>query len=421
MEIITRMVEKLPEKWYNFYYKMGIDVKERVKMDKKTNPYSPGAGRKPFALAGRESNIEDFEIAMSRIEIGVDTRPIALYGLRGVGKTVLLREMYHIAKKRGWIAAFVEANPDKNIRTLLGEELEDVLIDLAKPNAGEAVLKAVKTAMSFIRFDVKADGGFSLGVDLTKVGSSNAATGNISGDLGRVIRDLSNACIKTKKGIALFFDEAQEFSTDDLRAINMITHKAMQESHRLIVTVAGLPTLPGILADANSYAERLYLYSELRELSPNASKLALTEPALARNVDWEESAVDEVVKITAGFSYFIQEYGSAVWNIAENSPITSDDVIAANETAVNQLDEGFFRSRWDRASDFQKLYMRAMAADLDKPSRTSEISERLGIEPNALSPRRAELIAKGLIYSPQHGTVAFTVPQMAAFINRQAE
>jgi len=390
-------------------------------MDKRYNPYSPGAGRTPFALAGRESNIEDFEIAMSRIEIGVDSRPIALYGLRGVGKTVLLRELYHRAKKKDWIVAFVEASPDKSVRALLGEELEDVLIDLAKPNAGETVLKAVKTALSFIRFDIKADGGFSIGVDLSKISSSNAATGNISGDLVRVIRDLSIACEKSGVGVALFFDEAQEFCVDDVRAINTLAHRAMQERYRVVVTVAGLPTLPGKLAESNSYAERLYQFNELRELTPEASEVALIEPAAAREVKWEKSAIDKVVEATAGFSYFIQEYGSAIWNIAEESPITLADARAANEIAQQQLDEGFFRSRWDRASDLQKSYMRAMAIDCDRPSKTADISKRLGAEANSLSPRRAELISKGLIYSPQHGTIAFTVPQMAAFINRQIE
>ena len=387
-------------------------------MDKRHNPYSPGAGRTPFALAGRESNIDDFEVALSRIEIGVDSRPIALYGLRGVGKTVLLRELYHRAKKKDWIVAFVEASPDKSVRTLLGEELAEVLIDLAKPNAGETVLKAVKTALSFIRLDMKADGGLSIGVDLSKIGSSNAATGNISGDLVRVVRDLSNACYKTGVGVALFFDETQEFCVEDVRAINTLAHRAMQERYRVVVTVAGLPTLPGKLAESNSYAERLYQFHELRELTPEASKVALLEPAAARGVKWEKPAVDEVVEATAGFSYFIQEYGSAIWNIAQEPPITLTDARAASKIAEQQLDEGFFRSRWDRASDLQKSYMRAMAYDFDRPSKTADISKRLGIEASSLSPRRAELISKGLIYSPQHGTVAFTVPQMAAFINR---
>jgi len=390
-------------------------------MDKAHNPYSPGAGRKPFALAGRESNIEDFEVAMTRIEMGVDSRPIALYGLRGVGKTVLLRELYHRARNKGWIVAYIEATPDKDIRALLGEELEDVLVDLAKPNAGEAVLRAVKTALGFIRFDVNTAGGLSFGVDLSKIGSSNAATGNISGDLSRVIRDLSVASERNGAGVALFFDEAQDLNNDDIRAINILAHKAMQERYRLVIMVAGLPTLPGKLAEMNSYAERLYQYNEIRELTPEASRIALLEPSAAKDVEWDEQAANEVIKATAGFSYFIQEYGSAVWNISEASPITVDDARSAGETAVTQLDAGFFRSRWDRASDLQKSYMRAMAVDMDTPSKTSDIAERLGIEVNSLSPRRAELIAKGLIFSPQHGVVAFTVPQMAAFINRQSD
>ncbi|MCL1895981.1 MAG: ATP-binding protein [Clostridiales bacterium] len=352
--------------------------------------------------------------------MGADARPIALYGLRGVGKTVLLRDLYNRSKRRGWIAAYIESNPDKDLRALLCEELEDVLADLAKPGAGETILKAVKTALSFIRFDVNADGGLSFGVDLTRISGSNAATGNTSGDLGRVIRDLSAACEKTGTGIALFFDEAQDFAAEDLRAINTLSHRASQECYRLVVTVAGLPTLPGRLANINSYAERLYQFGELGELDSEAARTALLEPSAAKGVQWEESAISAVVQATAGFAYFIQEYGYAAWDTAEASPITGSDAEAAKETATLQLDRGFFRSRWDRASDVQKAYMRAMAVDGDRPSQTAEIAARLGVEKNAVSPRRAELIAKGLIYSPLHGTVAFTVPQMAAFINRQA-
>jgi len=389
-------------------------------MEKRDNPYSPGAGRIPFALAGRENNIEDFEVALSRIELGVDSRPIALYGLRGVGKTVLLRDLYTRAKKKKWVAAYIEASPNKSLRALLGEELEDVLVDLAKPGAGETVLRAVKTALSFIRFNVNSEGSFSFGVDLSNIESSNAATGNTSGDLGRVVRDLSSACEKAGRGVALFLDEAQDFSEEDLRAINTLAHKANQERYRLVIVIAGLPTLLGKLADVNSYAERLYKFFELRELEPEASRAALLEPSAAKGVEWEDAALKHVVNTTAGFSYFIQEYGSAAWDIADSSPITKADAKAADAAAMQQLDAGFFRSRWDRASDQQKAYMRAMAADSDKPSKTADIAVRLGFDISTLSPRRAELIKKGLIYSPQHGTVAFTVPQMAAFINRQA-
>jgi len=115
--------------------------------------------------------------------------------------------------------------------------------------------------LSFIRFDAKTDGSFSFGVDMSKIGASNAATGNISGDLGRLIRDLSAACEKSKTGIALFFDEAQDFLEEDLRAINILSHRANQECYRLVVAVAGLPTLPSRMAKTNSCSNRIEFYT----------------------------------------------------------------------------------------------------------------------------------------------------------------
>jgi hypothetical protein len=392
---------------------------KETQMEKKDNPYSPGAGRIPFALAGREVNLELFEVAATRIENGLDARSMVFYGLRGVGKTVLLRDLYFRIKKNGWVTAFIEANPEKRLRQLLAEELETVVTDLAKPNAGEAILKAVKTALSFVRFDISAHGDFSLGVDLSSVNSSNAGTGNISGDLNRLIRDLSVASEKNNKGIALFFDEAQDMNLEDLRAINEMVHRANQERYRLIVAIAGLPTLPGKLSESTSYSERLYSFSELKELDNDSARTALTEPSIAKNVHWNEDAIQDIIDVTSGYSYFIQEYGSAVWDCASNSPITKADTGEAKKTALERLDVGFFRSRWDRATDAQKKYMRAMSLDDDGFSATSELAVRLNLQPGQIGPRRAELIAKGLIYSPGHGYVAFTVPYMANFIKRQ--
>ena len=57
--------------------------------------------------------------------------------------------------------------------------------------------------------------------------------------------------------------------------------------------------------------------------------------------------------------------------------------------------------------------------DDDEGSSSGEVASRLGGRTNSFGPARANLISKGLIYAPEHGVVAFTVPGMADFIRRQ--
>jgi hypothetical protein len=83
------------------------------------------------------------------------------------------------------------------------------------------------------------------------------------------------------------------------------------------------------------------------------------------------------------------------------------------------LDNGFFRARWERATPAERGYMAAMAQDGDGPSSTGEVANRLHKKPTSLGPTRANLINKGLIYPPEHGQIAFTVPGMADFISRE--
>ena len=104
-----------------------------------------------------------------------------------------------------------------------------------------------------------------------------------------------------------------------------------------------------------------------------------------------------------------------------SSPITADDAREGVRVGRERLDNGFFRARRERATPGERDYLSAMALDGDGPSSTGEVAMRLGKKPTALGPIRAKLIAKGLIYPPEHGLIAFTVPGMAAFIRRETE
>lgn len=388
-------------------------------MDAVRNPYAPGAGRKPAALVGRDDAIEKWEVSLLRGEAGRSDQPVVLAGLRGVGKTVLLSEFRRIARSREWIVAQVEAGVGKSLREMLGEALYAPLSDLARPSAGRRLLKALKTALSF-KASYDASGTWNFGVDFSTVAGGGADTGNLDTDLKKLFSDLADAAGSEGVGVAILIDEAQDLSLAELATLCEVAHAAAQDDWPLLFAFAGVPNLPSKLAEAKSYAER-FRPERIEELDAEAAAEALTLPAQQEGAEWTSDSVKLVVEATGGYPYFLQQFGQECWNAAAGPVISAVDAELGIARGLNDLDNGFFRVRWDRATQAERAYLKAMAIDLDAASSSSEIASRLNREPSSLGPARAGLIAKGLIYAPEHGTVAFTVPGMAAFIGRQID
>lgn len=386
-------------------------------MDPVRNPYSPGAGRKPAALVGRDDALQAWATSLARAERDRTDQPVVLYGLRGVGKTVLLSEFRRNAAKKSWIVAQVEAGSGKSLRELIGEALYAPLADIARPGAGQRLLKALKTALSF-KASYDTTGVWTFGLDLTGTTGGGADTGILDTDLRKLIHDLAQAAEEEGVGLAIFVDEAQDLTVEELTTLCVIAHAAAQDSWRVLLAFAGLPSLPRILAEAKSYAER-FRYAKIEQIGADVVAEALTIPAAQEDAIWDGDAVDVVVDASARYPYFLQQFGQATWNVATGPVIVKHDAELGVVQGNNQLDNGFFRVRWDRATPSEQLYLRAMAADGDEGSSSGTVATRLGKKPKSLGPTRAALIAKGLVYAPEHGVVAFTVPGMAAFIGRQ--
>ncbi len=387
-------------------------------MDATRNPYSPGAGRRPPALVGRDAELTAWEVGLDRVQLGLSVQPLVLYGLRGVGKTVLLTQMAKEAASRDWLVAQTEAGVGKRLREMLGESLYGPLSDLARPSAGRRLLRALKTALSF-KASYDSSGTWKFGLDLRDTGGGGADSGVLETDLGKLVKDLSEAAAEEGHGLAILIDEAQDLTSDELVALCAVAHQASQQDWPFLLALAGLPSLPRDVAEARSYAERLFAFFNITAL-PNAKAAdALRLPAETTGVHWEHNAVQHVVNEADGYPYFLQQYGQDTWNAATGTNIS---LAAAREGAATgraALDAGFFRARWDRATRSEQDYLRAMAADGDDGSQSGEVAKRLQRKPSSLGPTRANLIAKGLIYAPEHGRIAFTVPGMASFINRQ--
>lgn len=385
------------------------------------NPYAPGAGRNPPALVGRQKELDDWSVNVRRITAGRDAQSIVLYGLRGVGKTVLLTRFARTATRAGWTVAQIEARAGKALRQLVGDEYHQQLADIARPGAGQRAARAIKTLFSFMNVSVDATGTWTFGLNIQDAAGGGADTGFIEADLVRVLRDLAGAAEEHGTGVALLVDEAQDLTTAELAALCEAQHRAGQQQERLLIVLAGLPSLPKKLADAKSYAERLFDYHEIGTLNREESADALTEPAKKENVEWSNEAINLVLDGAGGYPYFLQQFGNDTWKAAGSSPITVADARVGLASGRAALDAGFFRSRWDRATPAERDYVRAMAEDGALDSSVGDVAARQGMIVMSLGPTRRSLINKNLIYASKHGRVAFTVPAMAEFVNRQID
>jgi hypothetical protein len=176
--------------------------------------------------------------------------------------------------------------------------------------------------------------------------------------------------------------------------------------------------LPALSGDAKSYAERLFTYPIIGALDADAAKLALTEPAKELGVEYTPDALDEIVRVTSGYPYFVQAWGSVMWDLAPKSPITLEDVRNASKESTRRLDESFFRVRLDRVTEAEQKYLRAMAEVGAGPCKTADIANFFKKKGASFGPVRDSLIKKGMIYSPRYGEIDFTVPLFDQFMKR---
>ena len=394
-------------------------------MDAVTNPYSPGAGLRPPELAGRDADIESFETLLARTAAGRASQSVVLTGLRGVGKTVLLHDLADRARRRGWVLAQVEARADDDgragsFRHKMARGLNQSLRQATgRWGVGERVRAALATFKSFA---LKTDpsGNLSLGIEIDPQ-RGRADTGSLDLDVSELAFDLAESAADHGVGVVLFIDEMQDLDGDELAALASACHEAGQRSLPFYVVGAGLPSLPGVLAEARSYAERLFAYRPVGALDRDAATLALTRPAEHEHVTWAPEAVSLVLDASAGYPYFLQEFAKATWDFAVGPDIGPADADIGVRVGRDKLDAGFFRSRWNRATPGERDYLRAMATDGDGPSSSGEVARRLNKTVQQVGPPRANLIHKGLVYAPEHGLIAYTVPGMAHFINRQED
>ena len=387
-------------------------------MDPIKNPFSPGAGSPPPELVGRSGILEQARILLGRIKEKRPEKSILLTGLRGVGKTVLLNEMDRLALKTGYRTVGVEAHEDKSLAALLVPPLRKLLFELDRAaGTGDKAKRALAVLKGFMGGLKVKLGEIEIGLDIDPEKGA-ADSGDLESDLPSLLVAVAEAADERRIPVALLIDELQYFNQKELSALIMAMHKMQQRQLPMVLLGAGLPILPGLAGESKSYAERLFSFPDIGALSePDAIK-AVQDPTRAVGVGFDPDALQEVFRLTQGYPYFLQEWGYQCWNRAEASPITLHVVNDASATVIQRLDQNFFRVRFDRLTPGEKRFLRAMAGLGPGAQRTGDIADALRVTVNGLGPVRSKLIKKGMIYSPAHGDMAFTVPLFDQFMLR---
>jgi len=385
-------------------------------MDPVRNPFAPGAGNRPPELAGREPILEDAKVAIQRALIGKPSRSQMLLGLRGVGKTVLLNKIEEMAEEAGHVTSFIEAPEGKTLSELLFPRINQALRKLSAVEKAKAnVHQALRALRSFASVFKISHGDTTISVEPEP---GVADSGDLENDLTELFVRVGEAAKAAERAWTLLIDEVQYLKAEDLAALIVALHKINQKGLPVLFFGAGLPQVAALSGDAKSYAERLFHYIAVGALSPDDATKAIQQPIEDEGEHISAAALKEIIEKTKGYPYFLQEWGYQCWNIAFDSPIKIEDAVKAAADATKRLDDGFFKVRFDRLTPKEREYVIAMAQIGTGPYRSSEVAERLGESPQSLGPRRSQIISKGMIYSPSHGDIAFTVPTFDEYLIR---
>lgn len=386
------------------------------------NPYTPGAGTMPRYLAGRERVLTDAMRRLQAIAAGYQARSVVYFGLRGVGKTVILNAIEQQGEDLGALVKYIEVEEQKGMVRALSSACNSFVLALNRDASRKAKWqKAVAILKSFTLKWNPADNSLELGMEEDIPRSAAASSGDLSSDLTELLVALGGYASESKVAICFCLDELQYAREEELEALITALHRCNQLGLPVVMFCAGLPIIRKTLGDSKSYGEHLFEFIEIDSLQPEAAVRAIAEPAEPLGVSYTPDAIKMIVDYTQGYPYFIQELCSTIWEKCPEGTksIDANDVDSAVADTNARLDAGFFSVRFDRCTPREKEFLAAMVACGKLPCSLDCVARKMKLKKQSIGPFRAHLINKGLIYATGRNEVDFTVPQFDRFITRQ--
>ena len=380
-------------------------------MQKIINPYTPGAGVMPGYLAGRDDIIQDGKDSIYSLMNGYPRQPIIYYGLRGVGKTVLLTALKEYAIKEGVLAFHFEIQEKVSLINDIILSANQTLAKISKVEKIKNIFEVAKNSLQSFTLTYTT-GENSISVEMNKKLSEMMLQSN----LVELLLNLGRLAKESKNTIVYFIDEIQYAKQNELEALITAQHRINQERLPITIIAAGLPKILVNMTESKTYAERMFAFVEISSLEYKDAKNAIVNPGKPFDITYTEEALKEIYQITEGYPYFIQQFCYLI-----SKKYKDIDLNIVNEMKsifFKELDKSFFKVRFDKCTPKEKEFMFAMANCGELPCTVANVAHILNKDLKSISPIRARLINKGLIYATRYGEIDFTVPKFDEFLKR---
>lgn len=384
----------------------------------KVNPYRPGAGLMPVYIAGRDEDIQNVSQMFDALIMDIPTQSIIFSGLRGVGKTVLINKLQSIAEEKGIFCKHIEIEERNDFISQIAECSQAFLRTVStKEKFKHLIQKPLEAIKSLVVSFNPEDNSFSLSMQDRELYVSN----NLTQTLTEVFSTIGETAQKTEMPICFFIDEIQYMKQNQLGSLIAALHRANQLGYPIMIIGAGLPKIYKMLSDEKSYSERLFMYKKIDSLTDEQSEKAIEEPAKKFNIIYAHEATNKIVEITKGYPFFIQQLCKIVYDKTNKDVIELSDVENCIDEFLSSLDEGFFKSRYERCAESDKKFIFAMVECGELPCTISNVAHNLNKTVGSISTTRAQLISKGIIYPVRYKELDFTVPEFSGYIQRLEE
>lgn len=384
----------------------------------KVNPYRPGAGLMPTYIAGRDEDIESMEQMFTALSINIPTQSVIFSGLRGVGKTVLINKLQDIAEEKNIFCRHIEVEERNDFISQIASCSQAFLRRVsAKEKFKHLIQKSLDAIKSLVVSFDPNEATFSLSVQERELYTSTSLTQSLT----EVFVTIGETAYKAETPICFFIDEIQYMKQNELGSLIAALHRTNQLGYPVMIIGAGLPKIYKMLSEEKSYSERPFLYKKIDSLTEEQSRKAIEEPAKKFGITYTDDAIKEIIAVTKGYPFFIQQMCQVVYNNTDTKIIQADQINQNINEFFKMLDTGFFKVRYERCSDGEKNFVFAMVYCDELPCTISNVSKNLRKKVKTISPTRAQLINKGIIYPVRYSELDFTVPEFPGFIRRLEE